>query len=194
MFKTVITRALLVSAATVILSGCFVSVNPLISGNNIVYPLAAGSYAYYSSSDQATPEYVADIKIHSDGYFSSSTEFDHDGAVMRDMGNDLYIVQEPETAGDNVQYGLVKIEGDTADVWEPMCSDLSDSDRADLNISKEDDGDCAFTSYPQLREALLIYYENNKSSPAGKFVRQSSSQQQTPPSSSKDRDGRGGGN
>ncbi len=190
MFKTVIARTLLISAASILLSGCFVSVDPLITGSKIVYPLTAGSYAYYSNGSSEA-EYVADIEIRSNGYFSSHADFDHDGAVMRDMGNGLYIVQEPETAGDNVQYGLVKVDGGTAEVWEPGCGDLSESDRLDLNIIKEDDGDCAFTSYPQLREALLIYFENNKSSPAGKFVRQSSNQQST--TTPKNNDGRGGG-
>jgi hypothetical protein len=192
MFTTTAARTLLVIAASILLSGCFVSVNPLVTGDNIVYPLSAGAYAYYSN-DSSKAEYIADIEIRSNGYYSSHADFDHNGAVMRDMGDGLYIVQEPETAGDYVQYGLVKIDGGTAKVWEPGCGDLSESDRIDLNVSKEDDGDCAFTSYPQLREALLIYYGNNKSSPAGRFVRQSTNQQTPATTPSKNRDGHGGG-
>jgi|GEM_PF-3700886 len=63
-------------------------------------------------------------------------------------------------------------DGGTTYVWEPQCSELPEPDRIDLDITKEEDGDCAFTSYPQLREALLIYYDRYKSSPAGKYVRQ----------------------
>lgn len=197
MLKSNITRLTLLSAISVLLSGCFVSVKPLVTGDKIVYPLIAGSYAYYTSGSSEA-EYVADIEIRSNGYFSSHTDFDHDGAVMRDMGNGLYIVQEPETAGENVQYGLIKVTGGTAEVWEPSCSDLSKADRVDLNISEEGDGDCAFTSYPQLREALLIYYDKSKGSPTGKFVRQSPDQNTnsttTTKQKQKNNDGRGGGN
>ncbi|MBU6372489.1 MAG: hypothetical protein KJS97_07125 [Alphaproteobacteria bacterium] len=146
-------------AATLALSGCFSSRAPLIGPADSVKALGEGGIAkrvsYPAMGGGPLAEAVTFAWVQ-DGYVIA------DGRGRREplhyrlahLKGDWFISQRAEPGG--VDYGLARRIGAQLYVYSAQCSDLTDADRAVLNLRLTENGACLVGSMAQLRATMTL--------------------------------------
>ena len=149
------------SAAALLLAGCFTSERELIGFWGADTPLQQGVYAHWPTHPDGTEwdreTWRGAVANQRRRYGSQVADFPHDGVRLRALGGGAYLAQLPREAG--VGYGVAWIYEDGAVVsyHQPDCSKLSDAVREDAEITLDPEGFCRVEDLDQI-ERLMGHY------------------------------------
>ena len=168
-----IARWAFILASAGLLSACFVSKGDLIAPKDADYPIASGTTLTVWKLDEAgrrkneTPGHAVVTRDGANYVYTETGEKPVTG-LMKSAGGDDFIVlfHDQDHPGQSV-YGLVRRSGDNWLSYGVTCPDFAKLAKAhgkslaDFHTS-DDGGNCAFTSYDDLKAAMLFLRANGK--------------------------------
>ncbi len=170
-----IMRWLILTSTTLLLSGCFISDKPLFSPADAEQPLADGTKlaAFALDSDGKRKEdgpQTVTLKHIENGYLVSPSDDEPFRVLFDDIGDRYFIgVASDEDPTKSPLYGLFHQTGTSWFAYLPVCSDFRDLAKAqgkslkDFHIA-DAESDCRFTSYEDLKSALMFLAAHGKPS------------------------------
>lgn len=156
-------RAVVFSAAALLLAGCFTSAQELVGFWGADTPLQDGVYAHWPTHPDGTEwdreTWRGDVSNQRRRYVSNVADFPHQDVRFRSMGANVYLAQLPRT--DGVGYGVAWVYEDGAVVsyHQPDCSKLSDAVREEAGITLDPEGFCRVGDLDQIERLMAQYLD-----------------------------------
>ena len=170
-------RLLIAAALLVLLSGCFISDEPLLTPENADYPIAHGSVFIKSSVLRAQTDYEPfdnavvisrdyDNKVKREGGYYVHEETGANGVknvsrgLMKQIEKNAYLVMVQDKESGRYWYGLFEREGEEWVQYKVLCEDLvASAKRAgepleNFGAVRTPSGACKFTSLERLMHAI----------------------------------------
>lgn len=154
-------KALVLSAAALVLAGCFTSEEELIGFWGADTPLQEGVFAHWPTHPDGTEwdreTWRGEVLNDRRRYVSGTPDFPHQNIRFKRMSGNIYLAQLPRTEG--VGYGVAWMYEDGAVVsyHQPDCSKLSEAIREEAGITLDPEGFCRVSDLDQI-ERLMGHY------------------------------------
>ncbi|MGJ3231144.1 MAG: hypothetical protein ACFE0P_05045 [Oceanicaulis sp.] len=151
------------SAAAVLLAGCFTSEEELVGFWGADTPLQEGVYAHWPTHPDGTEwdreTWRGAVVNQRRRYVSAVEDFPHQDVRFRRIAGDIYLAQLPRD--DGVGYGVAWVYQDGAVVsyHQPDCSVLSDTARDEAGIRLDPEGFCQVDDLDQLEAVMGRYLD-----------------------------------
>ena len=156
---TLFAKLAFVTGLGLILSGCFVSDEPLINMRDAepVFPLGAYHAVEYDE-ESSGKEWTGEI-YYVDGMIRSDVDdFPFENMMFRPIDRNIYAAQSSED--DIFMYLILFIHEDgSADMHLPLCDDLSEPARHRHDLSVGDNEICDVSDWQSLRGAFRDYID-----------------------------------
>jgi hypothetical protein len=160
----------LVLAASVVLTGCFVSEEPLIDVASSDQPIMTGQYTSYELNDVGDfvddeDPWVGEI-VYQDGYLHSETDdMPLEGGLFRTIAPGIHVGMGGEGSGEDEPYSYVLVftwPDGRVSLHLPMCEHLTEASIARLDLELEEYATCTLTSWDQAEDAFTTYLQDNE--------------------------------
>ena len=156
-------RAAALSAAALLLPGCFSSEEELIGYWGADRPIEAGLWAHWPTRPDGTEWEVETwrgaVDLRRGRYVSEDENFPHDGTRFRSLGEDVYIVQWARQDGAGYGVAWLYEDGAVVSYHQPDCADLPPDARAETGVSPDGEGFCRIEDLDQLDAVMRAYLD-----------------------------------
>lgn len=141
--------------ASLALTGCFSSEEPLIGDSAERLPVEAGRYEVLGDSPGA-----GELSVDGLSYrflFSGDPDGEVTTARFRQLAPGIYAGEE---CGESCIYGVLIFRDDgSAALYAPTCGELNAADRARLGLEESRWGDCDVADWTALKNALMAWLD-----------------------------------
>jgi len=157
-------KLVFITSLSLALSGCFVSDDPLIDISDAEQVFPPGAYRAVEYDDGNVEEEWFGTVHYVDGMIRSDVEdFPFEDMMFRRIARRTYAAQSPEN-GDFMYLILITNRDGSANMYLPMCENLSSRARNRHDLVLDDNETCEVGSWNDLRGAFRDYIDEEEAS------------------------------